>query len=95
MKEERMFILNMINEGKIKAQEGEALLKALACCCGNNETIGNVKNKVMEFAKEKEPKVKQLVQGLAEKSADVMECVSKGIKEHINSEENLTMNEND
>ncbi len=79
MKEERMFILNMINEGKITPQEGEALLKALNC--GNMEKIEGIGAKVMDFAKENKPRMCHAAHNLAEKSADVMENVGKAIKE--------------
>lgn len=95
MKEERMFILNMVGEGKINAQEGELLLKALACNCGNMEKLDGIKNKMMDFAKENEPKMKQLAQNIAEKSADVMDSVSKTIKNKVNSEESQGVMSND
>lgn len=82
-----MFILNMVNEGKIKAQEGEALLKALICTYGGMERLDKVKAKVMDFAKEKEPMVKQLAQDIAEKSADAMDCMSKTIKDKVSSKQ--------
>lgn len=88
MKEERMFILNMVSDGKVTAQEGELLLKALGASGNCVEKMDGIRTKVMDFAKENEPRMRQMAHTIAEKSADVMDSVSRSIKEKVGSDEN-------
>ena len=85
MKEERMYILDMLNDGKITAAEAEALLKALGSRI-NMERISRCGTKIVDYAKEKEPAVRNMAHNIADKSADVMESLGKTIKEKTSSQ---------
>lgn len=86
MKEERMFILNMLNDGKLSADEACKLLAALKDFPGEgvsaeigekvNKCAGAVKEKVKKIAKEAEPAVKKY----ADKVSDKIDDIKTGIK---------------
>lgn len=79
MKEERMFILTMLNEGKINSDEACRLLAALKPEKNTPSEIGEkvnkyaktVKNKVTKIAKDAEPTVKKCADAVGEKLEDI------------------------
>ena len=71
MKEERMAVLTMISEGKITADEGVSLLKALSKSVDAEE-------------KEAEPKVKKAAADLKVKGGEVASEIGEKIKARIN-----------
>ncbi|MCD7777081.1 MAG: hypothetical protein LUH47_01040 [Clostridiales bacterium] len=86
MKEERILVLNMLNEGKITADEAFKLLSVLN---GSepvkengefsekvNKYAGDIKKKVTKLAKDAEPTVKKY----AEAVGDKIEDIKSGIK---------------
>ncbi len=84
MKEERMLILNMLNDGKITADEAVALLNAITA----TETGGKIDNfahgvkaKAVGFAEKAEPKVKKAAAGIKNKSAEVIGNIKDKLKE--------------
>lgn len=96
MKEERMFILNMLNEGKITADDACKLLAALkkdekisSAEIGEkvNKYAKTVKDKVVKIAKDAEPKVK--------KYADVVNDKIEDIKTGIKSRKNTASDSDD
>ncbi len=74
MKEERMFILTMVNEGKISASEGVELLNALAATESTiafDEFARGVRDKTADFADKARPKVKKAARDIRDKSVEV------------------------
>lgn len=88
MKEERMAVLTMISEGKITADEGVSLLKALSKSVDTEEKLSKaakqIKNKVSDIAKEAEPKVKKAAADLKVKGGEVASEIGEKIKARIN-----------
>ena len=92
MKEERMLILTMVNEGKITADEGVNLLNALA---KSNAEKGSdfdnfargVKFRATSFAERAEPKVKKAAKGFKEKSVEVFSNLKERIMEKTSQAE--------
>lgn len=84
MKEERIMILKMIDEGKISVDDGVKLLKAINKSSDTEEKITNVakqfKSKVSDMAKEAEPKVKKVAYDLKVKSSELADEISERIK---------------
>ena len=86
MKEERMLILTMLNEGKITADEAVNLLNALAKSAdGKGSDFDNfakgVKFRATSFAERAEPKVKKAAKGFKQKSAEVFGNLKERIME--------------
>ena len=78
MKEERMFILTMVNEGKITAAEGVELLNALAATESSidfDKLARNARTKAANFAEKAEPKVKRAAKGIKNKSVEVYHSI--------------------
>lgn len=88
MKEERLMILRMIDEGKISADDGVKLLKALSKSGDTEEKISKaakqIKDKVTDIAKEAEPKVKKAAQDLKVKGGEVANEIGEKIKSKMN-----------
>ncbi|MCL2235789.1 MAG: hypothetical protein FWB98_05050 [Defluviitaleaceae bacterium] len=101
MQEERMKVLEMINEGKITADEGAKLLEALRCGDGGQkfeekfnkfahdtkDFFKDVGGKINEMYKEVEPKVKSATQKVVSKTADIAENISQKLDEKAKSME--------
>lgn len=92
MKEERMLILTMVNEGKITAEEGVNLLNALAKSnagkgCDFDNFARGVKFRATSFAERAEPKVKKAAKGFKEKSAEVFSNLKERIMEKTSQAE--------
>jgi hypothetical protein len=89
MKEERMMILKMVDEGKISADDGVKLLKALNKSVDTEEKLSKAakqfKSKVGDFAKEAEPKVKKAAHDIKIKSGEVAEVIGEKIKNKMNT----------
>ena len=83
MKEERMYILTMLNEGKITADEAVCLLNALASTepRGFDEFAKSVKEKAVNFAEMAEPKVKKAAKDIKDKSVEVFGSIKGKFKE--------------
>lgn len=96
MKEERMMVLNMVNEGRITAEEAVNLLNALNK--SNSETISataktfakGVKEKTADIVEKAEPKVKKAAQDIAEMSVEVFGNIKDKIKEKTSQSEDET-----
>lgn len=88
MKEERIMVLKMIDEGKITADDGVKLLKALSKSGDTEEKISKAakqfKDKVTDIAKEAEPKVKKAAQDLKKRGGEVADEIGEKIKSKIN-----------
>jgi type IV secretory pathway TrbL component len=81
MKEIIMIILNMINDGKITADEGVALIGAVKSSgVYSRETAAAVKKRVKKAIEDAEPKIKQAGEKIALKSGEVMRDISNGVK---------------
>jgi hypothetical protein len=91
MKEERMMILKMVDEGKISADDGVKLLKALNKSVDTEEKLSKAakqfKSKVGDFAKEAEPKVKKAAHDIRVKSGEVAEVIGEKIKNRMNAKD--------
>jgi polyhydroxyalkanoate synthesis regulator phasin len=89
MKEERIMILKMVDEGKITADDGVKLLKALSRSVDTEEKISKAakhfKEKVSDIAKEAEPKVKKAAHDIKVKSGEVADVIGEKIKNKMNS----------
>lgn len=83
MREERMAILKMIENGKITADEGVKLLNAINSGTKKSDVISDVKNRVTKFAKGAEPKVKAVAGKVADKSMEIGAGVKKKVEEKI------------
>ena len=82
MKEERMFILNMLNEGKISADEAVNLLNALPSPERSfNDFAREMKNKAVDFKEKAEPKVKKAAQDFRDRSVEAFDNIKDIIKE--------------
>ena len=83
MKEERMMILNMLNDGKITADEAVALLNAIS---NDKEKLDldsfarGVRGKAADIAERAEPKMKKAAQEIKEKSVEVFGTISNKFK---------------
>ncbi len=85
MKEERMFILNMLNEGKITSDDACKLLAALKTSDGGSSSSASdlgdkvgkyakdIKDKVSKMAKDAEPTVKKYADVVSDKIDDIRE----------------------
>jgi len=105
MKEERMYILKLLSEGKVNAAEAEKLLDALSkkgkrdfWDDGGGETAEekmkklaksaeafakDVGSKMESFYTSVEPKVKKTTKVVLEKTASVIDDVSKSLRESV------------
>lgn len=98
MKEEKMKVLEMLENGKISADEAARLLEALnvrkISHVEFDENMSDFSRKVSEFAKEfsekvaeaykaVQPKVKEVTKTVVSKTADVAENISKSLNESI------------
>lgn len=96
MKEERMFILNMLNDGKISADDACKLLAAIKPSGEKSAEIGDkvgkyakdLKTKVSKIAKDAEPKVKKYAEAVNDKFEDIKSNIkskkaSKAAEEEI------------
>jgi hypothetical protein len=99
MKEERMKILQMIENGIINAKEGVELLAVLKegetardkfdnAVRKTGEFANCAKDKICEFAKEKEPVVKETVGNIAAMAGGFAEGVGKAIKSYVDKNDN-------
>ena len=86
MKEERMSILKMLDEGKITADEAVKLIDAVnsGAAAKANDMFSSVKDSVTKFAKDAEPVVKSAATKVAEKSIIIGGNVKKKLEEKIN-----------
>jgi polyhydroxyalkanoate synthesis regulator phasin len=87
MKELIMMIIKMIDEGKITADQGVELIKAVRSTgIYNREASAEMKNKVKTHVKkvidEAEPKVKAATHKIVKKSGEVAENISNSVKDY-------------
>lgn len=108
MKEERLMILKMVEEGKVSADEAVKLLNAVngtkndkyfdfedkvnKAAKSMDEFAKDVKVKLTGVAKEVEPKVRKTTQAVIEKTGEVVDEFSKFLRETIS---NLECDEKD
>ena len=87
MKEERIMILKMVDEGKISVDDGVKLLKAINKASDAEEKISNAakqfKSKMSDIAKEAEPKVKKVANDLKIKSSELADEISERLKSGV------------
>lgn len=88
MKEERMMILRMVDEGKINVDDGVKLLKAINKATDTEEKISKaaskLKTKMSDFAEEAKPVVKKAAHDLKVKSSEMADEIGGKIKAHMN-----------
>lgn len=112
LKEERLLILNMIQEGKITVEDGTRLLDAIKAgsieeCQGFDmeEKINKFSSSVDSFAKDvsskvgtafrdAEPKIKKATKKALEKTALVIEDISKSLNESVKNMEEDELKDN-
>lgn len=110
MKEERMYILNLLGDGKISAEEAENLLKSLSSNRSNYEDkcqdVCSFAESVENFAKDcgskfkttfksMEPAVRRTTKSAMEKTVSILDDIAKSLNENIkNMEEKLDEHEN-
>ena len=91
MKEERMMILRMVDEGKINVDEGVKLLKAINKATDTEEKISKaaskIKTKVSDFAEEAKPVVKKAAHDLKVKGGEMADEIGGKIKAHMNKKD--------
>ena len=105
MKEERMFILNLLSEGKVSADEAAKLLESVGKKPRKEywdddvtaeERLKNFSKSVESFAKDfgskmqtaykdMEPKVRKTTKVIMEKTASVVDNMSKSLHESLNN----------
>ncbi|MCD8238531.1 MAG: hypothetical protein LUC92_04240 [Clostridiales bacterium] len=104
MKEERMFILNMLNEGKITADDACKLLAALKTSDGSSaassdigDKVGkyakDIKDKVSKMAKDAEPTVKKYADVVSDKIDDIRESFKSKNASKVNDDEIIIIDE--
>lgn len=86
MREERMMILRLLEEGKVNAEEAVHLLETVnnAYKGRASEVFDTVKEKVTKFAKDAEPKVKSAAGKVMDKSVEIGNTVKKKVDDKIN-----------
>jgi len=101
MQEERMKVLEMVDEGKISVDEATKLLHSLGAghdgpsfeekfnkfSHDTKEFFKDVGGKINEMYKEVEPKVKSATQKVVSKTADIAENISQKLDEKAKSME--------
>lgn len=107
MKEERMYILNLLGEGKITAEEASKLLEAIGKDKKSRKEYWDddfvAEEKLLKFSqsvesfakdfgskiestfKDMEPKVRKTTKTVMEKTASVIDDISKSLYESINN----------
>ena len=105
MREERIKILQMVEDGKISVEEAGKLLEALGVSCGpeffydeedfadkmkdfcqNTESfLKNVGCKISDFAKDMEPRIRNITKVTVSKTADIVEELGKALAACLNS----------
>jgi polyhydroxyalkanoate synthesis regulator phasin len=104
MKEERMKILQMVEDGKINVEEAGKLLEAMGPAfgqehfdeedfadrmkefCQNTESfMKNVGCKIGEFAKDMEPRLRNVTKVAVSKTADLVDELGKALAACLNS----------
>ncbi len=108
MKEERMRVLKMVEEGKISVAEATELLEALSLSKGNTDASKDFQEKVtrlsanaeslardlggkMEEAfRDMEPKIKKATKVVVEKTAAIVEEISRNLNESLKNLEKVT-----
>ena len=98
MKEERIFILTMVNEGKITAAEGVELLNALAASESSIDIDGfvnGVKGKTADFADKAKPKVKKAARDIRDKSVEVFGNIKDKINDKFGASESAAAKDED
>lgn len=108
MKEERLTILKMVEEGKISADDAVKLMNSLSGAgskkcdiedkfnkAGQNfdSFAKDIKSKVETFAKDAEPKMKHTAQSILARTSEVMEELGKGLREFVDN--NMSDNNQD
>lgn len=79
MKEERMMILKMVQEGKITADEAVKLFNAVAQSSEKSDTIKQVRDKAMDIVDEAKPVVKKYAGKAGKVLNDVVDAFKDGI----------------
>jgi len=103
MKEERLAILKLIDEGKISASEGVKLLNALRDDIpkrefeiedGINKVTSamdsfakDIKEKFCDFTKDAEPRMKKASQSIIEKTSEIFGEISKNLKDMLSNDD--------
>ena len=96
MKEERMFILTMVNEGKISASEGVELLNALAATENSLDGFARgVKDKTADLADRAKPKVKKAATSIKNKSVEVFDSLKGKFNDKFCQGESAAAKEDD
>lgn len=100
MKEERLLVLNMLNEGKINTEEACKLLEALGSSAQSGEFGEKVskyadsfKKKAVKLAKNAEPTVKKYAEAVGEKFEDIKSGIKNKTKSDDIDEENIVVDE--
>lgn len=99
MSDERLMVLKMIDDGKINAEEGVKLLKAIGKSGLETEAdiedrlskfsqsvdsfSKDIRERVESFAKDVEPKFKKTSKVVIEKTASILDDLSKTLNETI------------
>lgn len=81
MKEERMFILKMVQEGKITADEAVKLLDSISTNHSKTDTMQQVKDKAADIIEDAKPVVKKY----ANKATEVLNNIVDAFKEGIDN----------
>ena len=91
-----MFILTMVNDGKITAAEGVELLNALAATENGidlDSFARGVKDKTVDFADKAKPKVKKAARDIRDKSVEVFGTIKDKINDTFGQSETAASKE--
>ena len=79
MKEERMFILKMVQEGKITADEAVKLLDSISSSHSKSDTMRQVKEKANDIIEDAKPVVKKYANKATKVLNDVVDAFKEGV----------------
>ena len=79
MKEERMFILKMVQDGKITADEAVKLLDSISPSHSKSDTIRQVKEKANDIIEDTKPVVKKYANKATRVLNDVVDAFKEGV----------------
>ena len=79
MKEERMFILKMVQDGKITADEAVKLLESISPSHSKSDTIRQVKEKANDIIEDAKPVVKKYANKATRVLNDVVDAFKEGV----------------
>lgn len=84
MKEERLMILKMVQEGKITADEAVKLLGAISTTDSKSDTINKVRDKAVDMIDEAKPVVKKYAGKAGKVLNDVVDAFKDGVDKFNN-----------